>query len=126
MPSDGVCGAGYPSASAIIVIDLEVLPHFDRSDEFGRIEQCFVGTGIELGIDAPESLGRQEPSPEIDVVDIGDFEAPTRRVLNRGRDLDNRSIVKMEPMSRPALRRRSRLSHGLYRPRACSDGTWQR
>ena len=44
-----------------------------------------MGTGIEPGITAPEALDRQQPAPEIDVVDIGVFELPTRRGFERGR-----------------------------------------
>jgi len=79
--------------------DLEVLAHLDRADKFSRLEQGFVGPGIEPGIAAPEPLDHQQPALEVDVVDIGDFELAACGGFERGCDLDHRRIVKIAPVT---------------------------
>src|SRR5262249_26756786 len=75
--------------------DLEALTHLDRAHEFGGFEQGFVSAGIKPSIAAPQALDPQEPTFEIDIVEVSDFELAARRGSETGSNLAHRLIVKI-------------------------------
>jgi len=74
--------------------DLEALAHLDSAHKLGRLEQRFVGAGVEPGATAPQPLDRQQFALEIDIVEVGDLELTARRGFESGSDLDHLIIVK--------------------------------
>src|SRR5215470_9077013 len=89
--------------------DLEILAHFDRSDELGGLEQGLVGARVEPGIPTPQPLDCQQPVLEINIVKIGDFELAACRGFEAGCDPDNRVIVEIKPGYGPMRVRQPRL-----------------
>src|SRR5260221_11640573 len=77
--------------------DLEPLALLDRAHELARLEQRFVGPGIEPGGAAPELLHGQTAALQIDPIDVGDLELAARRRLDRLGDRDDVVVVEIEP-----------------------------
>src|SRR5688500_9876710 len=67
--------------------DLKPLPALYGLNEGRRLEQRFMGPGVEPRGAAPEKLDRELRALEIDAVDVGDLELAARRRAQGARDL---------------------------------------
>src|SRR5204863_6542582 len=89
--------------------DLEPLPHLDRADIFAGAKQILMRAGVEPGIAAAELFDLQAAAPEIDIVEIGDFELAPRRRLQPARDVDDLVVVEIKAGDGPMRARPRRL-----------------
>ena len=76
--------------------DLKSLTRFDRSDEVRGVKHAVVRTGVEPGIAALEDLDVELTSPEIFVVDGGDFELAASGRFDVFRNIHDVVVVEIE------------------------------
>ena len=75
--------------------DLETLPVLDDADEFGRLDEGGVGTGVEPGEAPPHDVHRQFSHLQVTAVEIGYLELTSRGRPNIGGDVNHFIVVKV-------------------------------
>src|SRR5208283_3623758 len=80
---------------------LESLPLLDRLDEIPRLKQRFVRSRIEPCDATAESLDKEIPGPEVGSIHVGDLKFATRGRTQRGGDIEDPIVIKIEAGDRP-------------------------
>src|SRR5215470_5228631 len=70
-----------PERHLLQAADLEALPLLDDGDEVRRLEQRFVGPGVEPRVPAREHVNLEPSALEVGPVDVGDLELAARAGL---------------------------------------------